>query len=232
MFPTLLITAWAETHTAGDSWASITIRTCWISGCAVAAALALGIPAGWLLGRAKSLWADIALLAIRSAMAMPPVVLGLLLLMLLARSGPLGHWQWLFTPKAMILAQLLLILPFPISILAEAVRSLPANLEKQLLGLGATKWQACVWSLRQLGPALALAVGASIGRSLSEVGAILIVGGNLVGRTRVLTTAVVSETGAGDYRSALSLGLTLLVMALIANFLTIAATFRRHSHAE
>lgn len=160
---------------------------------------------------------------------MPPVVLGLLLMLVLSRRGPLGSWEWLFTWQAMVLAQFLLVLPYPIAILADAIRALPGTFEKQLRGLGASRSQVVWWILRELRPSFALIVGAAIGRSLSEVGAVLIVGGNLVGKTRVLTTAIVAKTGEGAYAEALGLGGVLLVLAFLANVVVLAVTMRKRA---
>ena len=212
-----------------SSWWEITWRTCQVSGAAVCVALAVGVPLGWWLGRVRHPIGDVGLLVARSGLAMPPVVLGLLLMLVLSRRGPLGSWEWLFTWHAMVLAQFLLVLPYPIAILADAIRALPGTFEKQLRGLGASRSQVVWWILRELRPSFALIVGAAIGRSLSEVGAVLIVGGNLFGKTRVLTTAIVAKTGEGAYTEALGLGGVLLVLAFLANVVVLAVTMRKRA---
>lgn len=165
-------------------------------------------------------------------MAMPPVVLGLLLLLLLSRRGPMGDLQWLFTWKAMVLAQFCLVLPFPIAMVSEALLRLGNDFEKQLLGLGASQRQIAWLTLRELRPTLGLATGAAIGRVLSEVGAILIVGGNLVGQTRVLSTSIVAQTGQGDYQTALLFGCTLLALAAASNLIVHLLLGRRMNDDE
>ncbi|MGC3966705.1 MAG: ABC transporter permease [Pirellulales bacterium] len=124
---------------------------------------------------------------------------------------------WLYTPAAMITAQTILTLPLVIGITMSAVAAVPPALGLQLRGLGATPGQVRRAVLREARSGVLLAVATALGRSLSEVGAVLIVGGNIAGHTRVLTTAVVLETGRGEFRTALILGGLLLVLALVVN---------------
>ena len=152
-------------------------------------------------------------------MALPPVVVGLLLFLLLSRSGPLGSLGWLFTSRAMVLAQTLLALPFVVGITIASVEAVPTDLILQVRSLGAGPWQARWTVLREARGGLALAVATALGRSFSEVGAVLIVGGNVEGHTRVLTTAIVLETGKGEFAFALVLGGVLLALALAVNVL-------------
>ena len=156
---------------------------------------------------------------IHTGMALPPVVVGLLLYLLLSRSGPLASLGWLFTPQAMITAQTILALPFVIGITSSSVSAVPCELGEQIKSLGASHWQ-CRWAiLREARPGILLAVAAAFGRSVSEVGAVLIVGGNIESHTRVLTTAIVLETNKGNFELALGLGAVLLSVALLVNFL-------------
>jgi tungstate transport system permease protein len=150
-------------------------------------------------------------------MGLPPVVVGLAVYLLLSRSGPLGALGWLFTPRAMILAQVILVLPLVTGLTAAAVAAVPAELFIQVVGLGASRRQARLAVLREARPGVLAAIAAGFGRSASEVGAVLIVGGNIAGRTRVLTTAIVLETGKGDFAAALALGGVLLALAFLAN---------------
>lgn len=192
-----------------------------VSGTAVLISAFLGIPCGVWLGlsthpRKRSLSA-----IIHTGMAMPPVVIGLVLYLLLSRSGPLAILGWLFTPAAMIAAQTLLALPFVIGISMSAVASVPAELSSQIRSLGASDRQ-CRWAiLREARHGVLLSVAAAFGRSISEVGAVLIVGGNIQHHTRVLTTAIVLETGKGDFEFALALGGALLLFALLVNLLIV-----------
>lgn len=190
-----------------------------VSATAVMLSCVLGIPLGAWLGlsemRGKSIFQALAF----AGMATPPVVVGLVLYLLLSRSGPLGDLRWLFTGKAMIFAQVILDLPFVICITMTAVESLPEELRFQLRSLGATPWQLRWTLLSESREGLMLAVITAMGRSLSEVGAVLMVGGNIEGHTRVLTTAILLETSRGRFAVALSLGAILMTMALMINIL-------------
>lgn len=198
---------------------SILLLSLQVTGTAVVASSVIGIPVGlWLgLSRFRAKWLVSA--AIHTGMALPPVVVGLLLYLVLSRSGPLAFLDWLFTPQAMILAQTLLALPFVTGITMSSVEAVPKELSDQIKSLGASDWQ-CRWSvLREARQGVLLAIAAAFGRSISEVGAVLMVGGNIQGHTRVLTTAIVLETGKGEFELALMLGLTLLGLALLVNIL-------------
>jgi tungstate transport system permease protein len=152
-------------------------------------------------------------------MALPPVVVGLVLYLLLSRSGPLAMLGWLFTPAAMITAQTILALPFVVGITMNSVAAIPRELASQLESLGASGTQVRWTILREARLGVLLAVAAAFGRSISEVGAVLIVGGNIEGHTRVLTTSIIMETSKGEFQFALALGGVLLCLALLVNFL-------------
>ena len=188
-----------------------------VSGAAVLISSLIGVPIGAWIGFSEFRGKTVLKALAHTGMALPPVVVGLILYLLLSRSGPLGFLEWLFTPKAMILAQTILALPFVLGITIASVGSVPSELSLQLTSLGATQWQ-CRWAvLREARQGVLLAVAAALGRSLSEVGAVLIVGGNILGHTRVMTTAIVLETGKGQFGFALSLGAVLLALALAVN---------------
>jgi tungstate transport system permease protein len=190
-----------------------------VSGTAVGMATLLGLPLGIWLGLSQFRGRQLISALVYTGMALPPVVVGLALYLLLSRSGPLGGLGWLFTPAAMILAQTILALPFVVGITMTSLAAVPAELAWQLRSLGASPWQ-CRWTiLAEARRGVLLALSAALGRSLSEVGAVLIVGGNIQGHTRVLTTAIVLETGKGEFGLALALGAALLTLALIVNLL-------------
>ena len=197
-----------------------------VSGAAVALSSLIGLPLGVWLGlgqfRGKTLISGL----IHTGMALPPVVVGLVLYLLLSRSGPLGSWGWLFTPSAMILAQFVLCLPFVVGITMAAVASIPADLSWQLRSLGASPSQARWAVVREARSGILLAVATAFGRSLSEVGAVWLVGGNIAGQTRVLTTAIVLETGQGHFALALLLGAALLSVALVINLVIVRYQWR------
>jgi tungstate transport system permease protein len=150
-------------------------------------------------------------------MGLPPVVVGLVVYLLLSRSGPLAFLEWLFTPNAMVLAQVILALPLVTGITMSSVAAVPPELFSQVRSLGASKWQTRGALLREARIGVFLAVAVAFGRSISEVGAVMMVGGNIHNHTRVLTTAVVLETGNGRFGLALALGGWLLALALLVN---------------
>ncbi len=199
-------------------WA-IFVLTLQVSGTAVLISTLIGVPLGVWLGltpfRAKRIVTGI----VHTGMALPPVVVGLLLYILLSRSGPFSELGWLFTPTAMVLAQTVLDLPFVVGITMAAVSAIPADLSWQLRSLGASRFQAWQDVVKEARGGIILAVSTAFGRSLSEVGAVWLVGGNIAGQTRVLTTAIVLETGQGNFASALTLGGVLLAIALAINLI-------------
>lgn len=192
-----------------------------VSGSAVLLSSAIGIPLGALLGLSQGKLTSAAKLLAHTGMALPPVVVGLFLYILLSRSGPLGSLGWLLTPKAMILAQCVLSLPFVVGITMSAVAAVPRELPTQLRSLGATPWQARWAVLREAKAGVVLALAAAYGRSISEVGAVMIVGGNIMGETRVMTTAIVLETQQGAFAFALALGCILLSVSLALNYVVL-----------
>ncbi|MCG8586108.1 MAG: ABC transporter permease [Pirellulales bacterium] len=199
-----------------DVW-PILLLTLQVSGVAVLISAAVGIPVGSLIALSSGRWRPVVRTVVYTGMALPPVVVGLVLYMLLSRSGPLASLEWLFTPRAMILAQVILALPFVIGITTASVAAVPSELAPQLRALGASNRQVRWTILREAKPGVLLAVAAAFGRSISEVGAVLIVGGNILGHTRVLTTAIVLETGKGEFGFALALAAVLLSLAWLAN---------------
>ena len=204
----------------GDFW-SIVWLSLSVSGMAVFISSCVGIPLGVWLGMAHFRFKRYLSALVHTGMAMPPVVVGLVLYLLLSRSGPMASLGWLFTAKAMVAAQTVLALPFVIGITMNALSSLPEQLTDQIKSLGASRWQ-CRWALlREAKRGVVLAVAAAFGRSISEVGAVLLVGGNIANETRVLTTAIILETRQGDFQFALLLGAALLLMALFVNVLIV-----------
>src|SRR5713226_2585080 len=191
----------------------------WVSGTALLISALVGLPLGTWLGLARFPGKRWVTALVHTGMGLPPVVVGLLIYLLLSRSGLLGFLGWLFTPRAMILAQVILALPLIIGITMAAVAAVPAELILQVRSLGVSRWQARWTILREARQGVLLAVAAGFGRSISEVGAVLMVGGNIQGHTRVLTPAIVLETGKGEFGLALALGFCLLLLALAANVL-------------
>jgi tungstate transport system permease protein len=153
-------------------------------------------------------------------MGLPPVVVGLVVYVMLSRSGPLGALGLLFTPWAMILAQMVIIVPLVASIAHQSIRELWAEYHDLLISLNTSKWQRIKTLVFDARRALLTAALAGFGRAIGEVGAIMIVGGNIDHATRVLTTAIALETGKGDFAMAFALGIVLITLALFVNFAT------------
>jgi tungstate transport system permease protein len=205
----------------------IIARTLLISGLATLAAMIVGIPIGYALARGRFPGRTLLLGMVNTGMGMPPVVVGLVVWLLLTRSGPLGDLELIYTPQAMIIAQFVIATPLVVGFTAASIQALPAQLPDLLTSLGAGRVQA-LWILsREARLGLLAAVMAGFGAIVSEVGASMTVGGNLRGTTRVLTTAIVTETGRGNLPIALALGCLLLALAFAVNLLLTMVQQRR-----
>jgi tungstate transport system permease protein len=194
-------------------------RSLGVSATACLIACGFGLVLGAWLGVARFAGREIVLTGLNTLLALPSVVVGLLVYLLLSRSGPLGHLGWLFSFKAMVLAQALLVLPVVTALTRQAVEDAENVHGEQLRSLGASALMRSLllaWDERY---ALLTVLIASFGRAISEVGAVMIVGGNIDGFTRVMTTAIALETSKGDLPLALALGLILLAVVLLLNAL-------------
>ena len=189
-----------------------------VSLTATAISLLLGIPAGTALGLAAFPGRRLAIALINTGMGLPPVVVGLLVSLFLWRSGPLGFLEILYTPAAMVIAQVCLAAPIVAGLTLAALQQLNPMLRLQLLGLGASRLQVTLLLLREARLPLLAAVMAGFGAVISEVGASLMVGGNIRGQTRVLTTATVLETGKGNFDVAIALSAILLLLTFLVNW--------------
>ena len=188
-----------------------------VSLAAVVLATLIGLPLGAAVAVARFPGRQAVLVVMNALMGLPPVVVGLVVYLLLSRAGPLGSLGLLFTPPAMVIAQTLLIFPIIAALARQAVEDAWAEYEEQLRSLGAHGIGAAltlVWDIRY---SLFTAVLAGMGRALAEVGAVMIVGGNIDGVTRVMTTTIALETSKGDLPLALSLGIILIIMVLALN---------------
>jgi tungstate transport system permease protein len=201
----------------------IAIRTLLVSGSATLLAMLAGVPAGYALARSRFRGRTFLLSAVNTGMGMPPVVIGLIVWLMLIRSGPFGDLELIYTKQAMVIAQLLIAIPLVVGFTAAAVQALPEELPELLKVLGAGRVRRLWLIAREARLGLLAAVMAGFGAAISEVGASLAVGGNLQGDTRVLTTAIVTETSRGQTEQAIALGLVLLAMAFAVNLaLTVA----------
>jgi len=191
---------------------------------AVAVAALIGLPVGALLALSRFSGRGLVIVLINALMGLPPVVAGLLVFLLLSRSGPLGPLGLLFTPTAMVVAQAILVLPIVIAITRQLVEDLHGEYREHLASLGLTGLRAIPTLLCDGRFALATAILAGFGRASAEVGAVLIVGGNIAGYTRTMTTAIALETSKGDLPLALGLGIVLILLTLGINAVTYAAS--------
>ena len=197
------------------SLAEIALRTLAVSACALAIAVAIGLPLGIALGRRRFRGRGAAVSLVNTAMGLPPVVVGLVVALLLWRSGPLGGLGLMYTPSAMVLAQLLIALPLVVGLSHAAVGALGPEWHLQVRALGLRGPRALWLLLRETRLGLLAAVIAALGGILSEVGAVMMVGGNLEGETRVLTTGILMYTQMGRFDEALALSALLLGLTLV-----------------
>ncbi len=188
-----------------------------VTGIALLIATVLGVPVGAIVGLTRFPGRRLVTLLLYTGMGLPPVVVGLVVYMLLSRSGALGSLAWLFTPAAMIVAQTIIAFPLVAALTMSAVEGVDPELRLQVRALGATRWQTGWTVLREARIGLTAAVVAAFGGIISEVGAVMLVGGNIGGHTRVLTTAILLSTRQGDFAMAMALGVVLLLLALGAN---------------
>jgi tungstate transport system permease protein len=184
---------------------------------ALVVASIISIPLGTVLAIQRFRYRRTVIALLNAFMGLPPVVVGLVIYVLLSRAGPLGVLGLLFTPTAMIIAQVVIITPLIASVTHQAMRDLWADYHDLLISLNASKWQRIATLIVDGRRTLLTAVLAGFGRGIGEVGAIMIVGGNIEHATRVLTTAIALETGKGDFALALGLGFVLIFMAIAVN---------------
>ncbi len=186
-----------------------------VAGIATVVAVALGVPLGIALGLGRFRGRGLLLMLVNIGMGIPPVLVGLIVLMLLWSDGPFGSLDILFTPAAMVVVQILLALPIAAGVTAGTVSSLSRDAVEQLSALRLGAVPRGVLVARETWPGITAAIAASFGRVVSEVGAVLIVGGNIKGETRVLTTAIVQEARQARFGAALALGIVLLIIAFV-----------------
>src|SRR2546423_3602917 len=201
----------------GETWAILWLSLV-VSGSATLISLAMGIPAGTALALVRFPGRGLVVSAVNAGMGLPPVVVGLLVTLVLWRSGPLGGLELLYTPAAIILAQVVIAAPIVAGMTLAAVQQIPREFRLQLLALGASRVQMVWVVLRAARLPMLAAVMAGFGGVISEIGASLMVGGNIKGQTRTLTTAMVLETGKGNFDVAIALSILLLVLVFLVNW--------------
>lgn len=196
-----------------------------VSGSALVAAAFLGLPLSALLGLTPVPLKGFILNVINTCMGLPPVVVGLFIYLTFSRSGPLGFMGLLYTPTAMIAAQFVLAFPIIVGLCHSAIVSVDPVIRQAAITLGATRIQSSLTVIAEARYGILSAIIAGFGRLMAEVGAILIVGGNIAGYTRVMTTTIALEADKGNFELALALGIILLAMALSIN--TLLLIFQR-----
>ncbi len=207
---TLLVSA--DATLAEITWLSLRV-----SATATLLAAALGLPLGAWVALARGGWRQSVIVVLNAAMGLPPVVVGLVVYLLLSRSGPLGTLGWLFTPIGMVMAQTVLITPIIAALARQTIEDAHAPLADWFASLGLTTTQRVVTLLHEARFSLAVVLLAGFGRAIAEVGAVMMVGGNIAGSTRVMTTTIALETSKGDLPLALALGMLLVTLVLMVN---------------
>lgn len=200
-----------------DELVQITLLSLSISGLATAISLLIGLPLGTLLALSTFRSRGLVLSVVNTGMALPPVVAGLVIALMLWRSGPLGELGLIYTPSAIVLAEVVIATPVILGLAAAGIGQLDPRLLLQLHGLGASRLQTVGWLWREARLSLLAALMAGFGSVISEVGAAMMVGGNISGQTRVLTTAIVLYVGRGEFDAAIRIGGVLLFLAFVVN---------------
>ena len=216
--------AGADPEILGVLWLSLQV-----SGTATLIALFLGIPSGVVLALTRFPGRTLVVSAVNTGMGLPPVVVGLFVTIFLWRNGPLGALEILYTPAAIVLAQAVIASPIVTGITLAAVQNVPAKFRLQLLGLGASRAQMVWVVLREARLPMLAAVMAGFGGVISEIGASMMVGGNIRGQTRTLTIAMVLETGKGNFDVAIALSILLMILVFGVNWLLTTLQQRRPS---
>ncbi|HAH95345.1 MAG TPA: tungstate transporter permease [Firmicutes bacterium] len=189
----------------------VILLTLRVSGTATLISLLIGVPVGFLLSGKRFFGRRLFISIVITGLGLPPVVAGLTVSILFWRSGPLGNLRLLYTPTAMVIAQALIATPVVAGLTIAGLQQIPPKLKNQLYALGASQWQIFILLLREARFAILAAVMAGFGSVISEVGASMMVGGNILGDTRVLTTATVMEVSKGNFDVAIALSLVLML---------------------
>jgi len=199
------------------------LRIAWlsllVSGSATVFSLCVGIPLGAVLGLSRFPGRRFVATLINTGMGLPPVVVGLVVSVFLWRNGPLGILHLMYTPEAMVIAQFVIALPIVAGFTMAATQSLDPKLKLQIQSLGASRVQLVWILLKEARLPLLAAIMAGFGAVISEVGASMMVGGNIFGQTRVLTTAIVGENSKGEFAYAMALSIILLALVYLVNFI-------------
>lgn len=216
---------------SSDVWPIIGLSLA-VSGTAVVLATLIGVPVGYALGQSRFAGRAALIVLVNTAMGFPPVVVGLFVYMALSRTGPFGSLSLLFTPQSMVIAQVILAAPLVAGVTTAAIASVPRDLRLQVRALGASRVQEGLAVLKEARRGVMAAVIAGFGGIISEVGAVQIVGGNIEGSTRVMTTAIMFNVRRGEFGQAMAwamvlIGITLVVNAMLTTVQDLGATHDR-----
>jgi len=222
-----IIQAFSLIVTLDPEVVEVTLLSLKISGAATLASTVVGVSAGTAVALLRFPGKRFVISVINTGMGLPPVVVGLFVTLFIWRSGPLGELGLLYTPAAMVLAQIVIAAPIITGVTLAAMQKLPGRLRLQILALGATRRQLVWLLMKEARLPLLTGVMAGFGGVISEIGASMMVGGNIKGYTRVLTTATVMETGKGNFELAIALGVILLILAFTVNYILTAIQQRR-----
>ena len=212
-------TAWQLLVTLDPEVLAVTLLSLKVSGLATLISLVIGVVGGTGIALTDFPGKRLLVSIVNTSMGLPPVVVGLFVTIMLWRSGPLSQWELLYTPAAMVIAQTIIATPIVMGISVAAIQNLPPYLRLQILALGASRPQMIWLLVREARLPLMAGIMAGFGGVISEVGASIMVGGNIKGYTRVLTTATVMETGKGNFDTAIALGIILLALCFGVNYL-------------
>jgi tungstate transport system permease protein len=204
---------------SGDgSTYEIALRTLQVSVAALAVSLVVGVPLGTLIALTTFPGRRLVVALINTGMGVPPVVVGLIVALFLWRTGPLGGLHLMYTVQAMIIAQVFIALPIVAGLSLAALQQLDPGYRLQIMALGAGRWRSFLLLIREIRVPLMAAVMAAFGGVISEVGAVLMVGGNIVGQTQVLTTGIVTDVSMGLFASAVALAVVLMILSFSTNY--------------
>lgn len=208
-----------ELLTGGDKGIfEVTFLTLRVSFTAILISTLIGIPIGILLGLTRFRGRKLILIFFNIGMGLPPVIAGLTITMLLWRSGPFGDYSLLYTPTAIIMAQVLVSFPIIVGLTSSSFQQIDSKMLLQIKALGATKQQTLIILLKEMKIAILAAVMAGFGRVIAEVGAAMMVGGNILGETRILTTSIMMEVSKGNFDIAIALSVILMSLAFLITF--------------
>ena len=222
-----LAQAFAQVFTPGSELSKIILVTLQMAACSTVISTVIGVPLGTLIGLYRFRGKRILMRILNTLMGLPPVLAGLIVFFILSRSGPLGTFKLLYTVPAMVIAQVVLITPIICGLSATAITSIAPRVHETSVGMGLSRKRELLCLLYECRSQLSSIMFVGFGRAIGEVGAVMLVGGNVQFKTRVMTTAIMLETNRGNFEFAVALGVVLLVVSFIIN--SIALTLQERT---